>query len=46
MCGICGIVNLHQEHPVEYSDLKRMCDVMIHRGPDDEGIKLDGNVGI
>jgi len=46
MCGICGIVNLYQEHPVEYSDLKRMCDVMIHRGPDDEGIKLDGNVGI
>jgi len=46
MCGICGMVNLYQEHLVEYSDLKRMCDVMIHRGPDDEGIKLDGNVGI
>lgn len=46
MCGICGIVNLHQEHSVEYNDIKRMCDVMIHRGPDDEGIQLDGNVGI
>lgn len=46
MCGICAIVNLNQEDTVEYGVLKKMCDVMIHRGPDDEGVMLGENVGI
>lgn len=36
MCGICGTVRLCSE-----SLIKRMCDVMRHRGPDDEGYYLD-----
>ena len=36
MCGIAGIVSLNQR-PVAPSALKRMCDVLAHRGPDDAG---------
>ncbi|MFH1562469.1 MAG: asparagine synthase (glutamine-hydrolyzing) [Nitrospirota bacterium] len=44
MCGIAGIYNLNNE-PVSQDTLKRMCDVIRHRGPDDEGQWLDGNIG-
>ncbi len=40
MCGICGIVNFDIENKVEQDTLVKMRDVMIHRGPDDEGIYL------
>ncbi len=36
MCGIAGIVSLDQR-PVDPSAIKRMCDVLAHRGPDDAG---------
>src|SRR6266446_3883374 len=41
MCGICGVAG---SDPSESKDLVgRMCDSMVHRGPDDEGgIQLDG----
>src|SRR3989442_607315 len=41
MCGICGVAG---GDPSESKDLVgRMCDSMVHRGPDDEGgIQLDG----
>lgn len=32
MCGICGMVGFANQDL-----LKKMCDVMKHRGPDDEG---------
>jgi len=40
MCGIAGI--LSHAHPEEVSDalLRRMCDSLAHRGPDDCGIYL------
>jgi len=48
MCGICGIVKRSSGEKVKTETLKRMCQVMIHRGPDDEGIYLNGkaNVGL
>jgi asparagine synthase (glutamine-hydrolysing) len=46
MCGICGIVYSDREQPVEREVLKKMCDVMTHRGPDDEGIYIDQYVGL
>lgn len=46
MCGICGVVHRHKEHPVALGDIKRMSDVIRHRGPDDEGHFVQGNVGI
>ncbi len=41
MCGICGVAG---GDPIESQELVgRMCDAMVHRGPDDEGgIQLDG----
>lgn len=45
MCGICGKVDLRGKI-VEKELLYRMCSVMKHRGPDDEGIFCDKNVGL
>ena len=45
MCGIAGIVALQGESPSR-ADLLRMCDAMVHRGPDDAGWYTDGPVGI
>src|SRR5262249_11435821 len=44
MCGIAGIYN-RDRRPVDKRLLKRMGDVLSHRGPDDEGNYTDGNVG-
>jgi len=40
MCGIAGFVGGHDEGPTEVSArrLRQMCDVIRHRGPDDEGV--------
>jgi asparagine synthase (glutamine-hydrolysing) len=39
MCGIVGILSLNKE-PIEPYAIKRMCDVVAHRGPDDAGYTL------
>ncbi len=41
MCGIAGFVGI-SDKPL----LKRMCDIITHRGPDDYGIFIDRNVGL
>lgn len=46
MGGICGIVYLDYERSVEGDVLRMMCRMLRHRGPDDEGIMIAGNVGI
>jgi asparagine synthase (glutamine-hydrolysing) len=46
MCGIAGILEFGQDAHVNSAILRRMCDVMVHRGPDDEGIFTQGNIGI
>ena len=46
MCGICGIYNYKSAEPVNQSLLARMTRLMEHRGPDDEGLHLDGPVGM
>src|SRR5213593_3995447 len=46
MCGIVGIVNLDPRETVDEALLKRMRDVLRHRGPDGEGLLLDGPVGL
>ena len=46
MCGICGVIHKHKDYPVEHADVKKMCDVIEHRGPDDEGQFVYQNVGI
>ncbi len=45
MCGIAGIYRLRSSEPVRKEMLRRMCDAMVHRGPDDEGYYIDGPIG-
>jgi asparagine synthase (glutamine-hydrolysing) len=45
MCGIAGIVDL-RARPVEPSLVRRLCDVLVHRGPDDEGYYVKGPVAL
>lgn len=45
MCGIAGIVELGSD-PVDSARLERMCAVLAHRGPDDRGLEVRGNVGL
>jgi len=45
MCGIVGLIDLSGE-PVEQDILVRMRDTMIHRGPDDAGLLVEGAVGL
>ena len=46
MCGIAGIVNLNPREPLDESRVKRMRDVLRHRGPDGEGLWAEGPVGL
>ncbi len=45
MCGIAGIVRWN-EQPVLEHEIRSMCDVMVHRGPDDDGVYIGGMVGL
>ena len=46
MCGIVGIVHRDPERPVAPEIIRRMCTAIHHRGPDDEGLFVDGRVGL
>src|SRR5258708_3965978 len=46
MCGICGVVNFDSGEAVQSNLLERMTGALKHRGPDDEGYFLKGNVGL
>ena len=45
MCGIAGVVDV-QARSVEPSLVRRFCDVLAHRGPDDEGYYVKGPVAL
>ncbi len=46
MCGIAGMVQTHPEGAVNEAVIHRMCEAIVHRGPDDEGIFVKGGVGL
>jgi asparagine synthase (glutamine-hydrolysing) len=46
MCGITGIFDFSSKRNVDMSVLKKMTDIIAHRGPDDEGFYLDELNGI
>ncbi|MGA2423807.1 MAG: asparagine synthase (glutamine-hydrolyzing) [Terriglobales bacterium] len=46
MCGIAGILEFGKDAPVDSSALRRMCDVIAHRGPDDDGFFTRGSIGL
>jgi asparagine synthase (glutamine-hydrolysing) len=45
MCGIAGIYRF-DGGPVDTAVLRRMADAIRHRGPDDQGVHVDGQVGL
>ena len=46
MCGIVGIVRLDPNDTVDEARLMQMRDALHHRGPDDEGLWVEGPVGL
>src|SRR5579863_1331062 len=46
MCGIAGILKFETAAQVDAEILRRMCNAIVHRGPDDEGIYSRGCVGL
>lgn len=46
MCGICGIVYSDSKRQVSEYRLRRMRDVLTHRGPDDAGMLIEDAVGL
>ncbi len=45
MCGIAGIFKINQQ-AVSTQEIKLMTDAIAHRGPDGEGVFIDGNIGL
>jgi asparagine synthase (glutamine-hydrolysing) len=45
MCGIAGIVRWDGQ-PVREDEIRAMCGVIAHRGPDDEGVYIGDGVAI
>ena len=46
MCGITGRVNFLSGAPVDPAIIREMCTLLAHRGPDGEGMHVDGPVGL
>jgi len=46
MCGIAGIFSFQQNAPVTAAQIKKMTDAIRHRGPDDEGIYINQQIGL
>ena len=47
MCGITGIaLSSRSKRQINEAELRRMNDVISHRGPDGEGAFIDGNIGL
>ncbi|HKW34580.1 MAG TPA: asparagine synthase (glutamine-hydrolyzing) [Candidatus Acidoferrum sp.] len=46
MCGIAGMIGNEPGYSAEAADVHQMCQTIVHRGPDDEGIYVSGRVGL
>lgn len=46
MCGIAGIVDSRPGARVEEATIHRMCERIVYRGPDDEGLFVKGGSGL
>lgn len=46
MCGIVGIIGTEPTSRVAIFDINRMCQAILHRGPDDQGTHFNGLAGL
>lgn len=46
MCGIAGIVDSESTARVDPSVIHHMCETIVHRGPDEEGMYVKDGVGL
>ena len=46
MCGIAGIVDTRSGSRVDEATVHRMCERIVHRGPDEEGIFVKAGTGL
>ena len=46
MCGIAGLIGIEAGYSVQTTDVHQMCQTILHRGPDDEGIYVHGRAGL
>jgi asparagine synthase (glutamine-hydrolysing) len=46
MCGIAGIIGTEQNYVAGAPDVHAMCQTIVHRGPDDEGIYARGRAAL
>ena len=46
MCGIVGLLDVADGPPIEGASLRRMLAAIRHRGPDQLGIRLEGDAGL
>jgi len=46
MCGIAGMAQTNPDGAIDSATIHRMCEAIVHRGPDDEGIFVKAGVGL
>ena len=46
MCGIAGKIFFDPSRNIDVRELRKMTNVISHRGPDDEGHFIEGNIGL
>ena len=46
MCGIVGLISSDRRLRAEPTEIHRMCDTIVHRGPDDKGVYVKGHVAL
>jgi asparagine synthase (glutamine-hydrolysing) len=46
MCGIAGVVSATRESNITEALVRHMCDQIIYRGPDDEGVFVQDGAGL
>ncbi|MGA3201128.1 MAG: asparagine synthase (glutamine-hydrolyzing) [Bryobacteraceae bacterium] len=46
MCAICGIVNFDHSETVDPAIVAKMTRTLVHRGPDDDGLFVEGQAGL
>ena len=46
MCGIAGTINYYEKRNVSKKLLEKMVSALEHRGPDDVGMYVKGNIGL